>query len=218
MPSKVYTNKDLDKFPSLSSKSRTYTNKDLPPPPIMDVDMPPSAIEDVPPPPIMDEELAPPVVPNIPPSKSFWEQINTPLIDAPSRIARSLNLDKPQLGSDVFADNTLMGNYEEFANKLNAQIRGGIQGGLEGVGDLISQTTTPFSLATAGLLKAAPALSRIAGKVIEPTGKFIKRHTPISGMPGGFALGRNAIKLERAAGRGTGRRGVAGAGRPAGVR
>lgn len=58
-------------------------------------------------------------------------------------------------------------------------------------------------LATAGLVKAMPAATRMTGAVIEPTGRFMRKHTPLTGMPIISPLaGRNLMKLERATGRG----------------
>lgn len=58
-------------------------------------------------------------------------------------------------------------------------------------------------LTTAGLVKAAPSITRGAGAVLEPTGRMMRRHQPLTGMPiiSPFA-GRNLQKLERYAGRG----------------
>jgi len=75
-----------------------------------------------------------------------------PLTDKPSIYAKK-QADKfdtaatdPQ-ANRTFNPQSYLGNYEDFANKLNAQVRGGISGGMEGIGNYVSDMTSPVGIA-----------------------------------------------------------------------
>lgn len=95
-----------------------------------------------------------------------------PLTDKPSIYARKAAdaIDAPRdPGENRF------GRYGDFANKLQAMARGGIAGATEGVGNLLSDATSPLSiisnLAGAGgmnkLLQGANSMSRGVGPTID---------------------------------------------------
>ena len=78
---------------------------------------------------------------------------------------------------------------------------------LEGLGGLLDDSTSPLSLATMGMAKFAgpliKPLTRGVGSMVEPIGRLMRKHAPITGMPVVSPLaGRNLIKLERATGKG----------------
>ena len=75
-----------------------------------------------------------------------------PLTDKPSIYAKK-QADKfdtaatdPQ-ANRTFNPQSYLGNYEDFANKFNAQVRGGISGGMEGIGNYVSDMTSPVGIA-----------------------------------------------------------------------
>ncbi len=96
--------------------------------------------------------------------------------------------------------NNLKGIPEQAANIRHTITHAGSEP--EEFGEMMG-VATGQPLVTAGLAKGAPGAVRTAGKVLEPTGRVMKRYTPLTGMPvvSPFA-GRNLMRLERLAGRG----------------
>lgn len=78
----------------------------------------------------------------------IWSALSTPLTDAPSRVAGSLAnwIDKPRLPSDNF--DGFLGSIEDAGNALNDRVRGFGAGAVQGIGDMLSQMTSPVDLAT----------------------------------------------------------------------
>lgn len=99
----------------------------------------------------------------------------TPLTDAPSRFAKKVadRIDQPRMPSRTFDEGSFLGNYEDFANKLTSQIRGGLAGSVQGLGNLASDMTSPMSIASS--LAGAPWLRNViqggkaASRAIGPT-------------------------------------------------
>lgn len=94
-----------------------------------------------------------------------------PTTDAPSRAAKTVanQVDKPLSG---FRPDQL-GGYGEQVNKLGAQFRGGLAGMVEGAGNLASDMTSPLSIASMGLGRAASGAARGA-RSIAPTMDLIE--------------------------------------------
>ena len=72
-----------------------------------------------------------------------------PLTNKPSIWAKKAadTIDQPSAQSSrTFEPGGYLGQYEDFANKLQGQIKGGIAGGIEGAGYLLSSMTSPMSL------------------------------------------------------------------------
>lgn len=75
-----------------------------------------------------------------------------PTTDKPSIYTKKMGETFDRVAQDpqvnrTFDPQTYLGQYEDFANKFNAQVRGGITGAIEGAGDYISGLTSPFSIA-----------------------------------------------------------------------
>ena len=105
-----------------------------------------------------------------------------PTTEKPSIYAKQAakNIDYPRMPSSNFKPDSMLGKYEGFGNQLQAMGRGGIAGGIEGLGDLASGMTSPFSIAATlagmpwasrlssgarGVNAGANALSRVAPEV-----------------------------------------------------
>lgn len=97
---------------------------------------------------------------------SLWSKLNTPLIDIPSRVASQAAdiIDKPSLNRSVG----------------RAQLEGFTAGATEGIGDLISDTTTPLSLLTGGVLSKIKPITKGIGKGVELTGRMLSEHKPLT--------------------------------------
>lgn len=95
----------------------------------------------------------------------IWNKISSPLTDLPSRIVKPVAdaIDAPRLDGEQFFDpNSFMGKYEQTGRTMNAAIRGGMAGSLQGVGDLLTNLTSPLDL-TAAALSGGASLARKAG-------------------------------------------------------
>lgn len=187
----IYSNEDLNK-PVVNSKSKTYTNKDLDTQddfqPDDDFDASANTVDDFQP----DDE---PVARNESIKKpSLWEQINTPLIDAPSRIAKDIadSIDKPQLNR----------------SPIRARFEGFMGGATEGVGNLISEMTTPLSIGTSLATPFAKPIIRGVGAVTGAIGKGLKNYPLTDWIPGSRFVVPPAVRrldknlISGAAGRG----------------
>lgn len=85
-----------------------------------------------------------------------------PLTNKPSIYARDKaeQIDQPRQPSSTFKPDSYLGKYEDLGNWIGATARGGIAGGVEGLGDLASGMTSPLSIAAS--LIGAPWASRLA--------------------------------------------------------
>jgi len=72
---------------------------------------------------------------------------NKPSIYAKKQADRFDEAAQDPQANRTFDPQSYLGNYEDFANKFNAQVRGGIAGGMEGVGNYVSDMTSPIGLA-----------------------------------------------------------------------
>lgn len=98
-----------------------------------------------------------------------WDAAYTPLTTLPSRIAKPIAdyTDQPRLPTDSFADDTFMGDLEDRANKLSAQVRGFGAGAIQALGDFASQATSigdlvPMLLSGGSSFAARKGLGQIA--------------------------------------------------------
>ena len=173
MPTRTFTNKDLNKSLPKSALSKTYTNADLDIQDDFEPDDFEASTDD-----FIEDDFIPDneQVQTSQKEPSLWEQINTPLIDAPSRAARALNLDEPRLDANYLNPDSALGKMETFGRRANAMIRGGIQGSFEGLGDLMSQSTSPLSLATMAAGPLIKPATRLLGYPTELAGKVIKNY------------------------------------------
>lgn len=101
-----------------------------------------------------------------PEEKSLWGKLNTPLIDFPSKAAHSAAdiIDKPSLNR----------------SPKRAMLEGFAAGATEGMGDLISDTTSPISLLTGSVLGKIKPITRGIGKGAEWTGRMLSEHKPLT--------------------------------------
>lgn len=109
-----------------------------------------------------------------------------PLSEEPSNIGKKISrgyeeLATPNQTERTFDPNSFLGNYEDYANKFNAQVRGGISGMMEGVGDYASGMTSPLALAGSAIgispwlrgAKELTGLGRMTPPRVSPVGPSI---------------------------------------------
>lgn len=100
-----------------------------------------------------------------------WDLVNKPLWDKPSIWANNIadRIDQPRTGSSTFDPNSFMGRWEELGNEGLGMVRGGIAGGIQGAGDLISGMTSPLNL---GLTALGAPWTRSMGAGISSLGRL----------------------------------------------
>lgn len=124
------------------------------------------------------------------PSQTFTDNFMTrPLTTAPTRagLAVANKVDAPRAGSSSFNPNSMFGKVENMANIGNATMRGAIAGGAEGVGNVLSDFTSPISILGAlfggsGVKNAVGAASKVS-KIARPTMDIVD-HMPVKQIAG----------------------------------
>lgn len=162
--------------------------------------------------PAEDTELEDSSTPEKP--KSFlsraWSAASSPLTTAPSRFARQVSDYLTDPNQQIMTP-TGEGGVHDFMARNLARVRGGIAGGLEGVGDLVSGMSSPINLATTiatlgegtalkagygGIARglnltakalAAPMIVEGGEKVFSPESTLAERGMGLTEMAGGGA-------------------------------
>lgn len=121
-----------------------------------------------------------------------WNAITTPLTDAPSRFARSVaGVDTPTEGGFMDAIGALPDIARNMMSEPIATMKGFFQGATEGVGNVLSQETSPLALASTAIGMPKPVrqgigrgISSIANRVMgRPATEAIETASDIFARP-----------------------------------